>query len=156
MSEPLVETLDPDDPEVVALIDAADAWYAGLYPAESNHLEGRDELRQARVLFVGCRVDGVLAATGAAKAMDDDGHYAEIKRVFVPAAFRGQGLSKRIMAHLETAMRERGIELFRLETGVSQPEALALYRGLGYRERGPFGAYREDPLSVFMEKRITD
>ena len=42
--------------------------------------------------------------------------------------------------------------LLRLETGVLQPEALGLYRKLGYRERGPFGAYAADPLSVFMEK----
>ena len=27
-------------------------------------------------------------------------------------------------------------------------------RGYGYREVGPFGAYRPDPLSVFMEKRL--
>jgi putative acetyltransferase len=44
--------------------------------------------------------------------------------------------------------------LLRLETGVRQPEALGLYRKLGYRERGPFGAYKPDPLSVFMEKRV--
>ena len=156
MSDPAIETLDPDDPEVVALIDLADAYYAGLYPAESNHLVSRDELRGDNLLFVGCRVDGALAATGAAKRMDDDGVYAEIKRVYVLEAMRGRGLSRRIMAYLEAAMGERGIDCLRLETGISQPEALALYRVLGYRERAPFGAYREDPLSVFMEKRLAD
>jgi putative acetyltransferase len=38
--------------------------------------------------------------------------------------------------------------------GVSQPEALGLYRKLGYAERGPFGRYKSDPLSVFLEKKI--
>lgn len=28
------------------------------------------------------------------------------------------------------------------------------YQRLGYRERGPFGAYLPNPLSVFMEKRL--
>ncbi|HEV8436640.1 MAG TPA: GNAT family N-acetyltransferase, partial [Methylomirabilota bacterium] len=32
--------------------------------------------------------------------------------------------------------------------------ALGLYRAAGYVERGPFGDYRPDPLSVFMEKRL--
>jgi putative acetyltransferase len=57
------------------------------------------------------------------------------------------------MDYLEARLREQGIELLRLETGIHQPEAIGLYRKLGYRERGPFGAYRVDPLSVFMEKR---
>ena len=42
----------------------------------------------------------------------------------------------------------------RLETGTKQPEAIALYRKFGYVERGPFGAYKPDPLSIFMEKRL--
>lgn len=41
-----------------------------------------------------------------------------------------------------------------LETGPYQPEALALYAAAGYERRGPFGAYRDDPLSVFMEKGL--
>jgi putative acetyltransferase len=41
-----------------------------------------------------------------------------------------------------------------LETGTKQPEAIALYRKFGYAERGPFGAYKPDPLSLFMEKRL--
>ena len=48
----------------------------------------------------------------------------------------------------------RGVRLFRLETGIKQTEAVGLYRKLGYRERHPFGAYRPDPLSVFMEKSL--
>jgi len=56
------------------------------------------------------------------------------------------------MDFLEQHLYDAGVPVARLETGVKQPEALALYRKLGYAERGPFGAYGEDPLSVFMEK----
>ena len=154
MSEPLIEPLDPEAAEVQALIRASDAYYVGLYPAESTHLESREDLGSPDALFVGARVDGVLAASGAAKIMRDDGDYAEIKRVFVYDRYRGRGLSFRIMAHLEEALAQRGISVLRLETGVKQPEALGLYRKLGYVEREPFGAYRPDPLSVFMEKQV--
>jgi putative acetyltransferase len=41
-----------------------------------------------------------------------------------------------------------------LEVGVRQPEAVSLYRSLGFRERGCFGAYKADPLSRFMEKSL--
>jgi len=148
-----IEYLDPQTAEVKTLIAVSDAFYEGLYPDESNHLEAPGELDKPNVLFVGCRVDGTLVASGAAKLMDDDGDYAEIKRVFVLDDYRGRGLSARIMNHLEAEVQKRGVWLFRLETGVRQPEALGLYRKLGYHERGPYGAYGLDPFSVFMEKQ---
>lgn len=149
-----IEYLDPDSPEVQALLAVSDAYYVNLYPAESNHLESSDDLKKPNVLFVGCRIDGELVASGAARIMQDDGSYAEIKRVFVVDDHRGKGLSSKVMRFLETELQGRGVSLFRLETGVKQPEALGLYRKLGYLERGPFGSYRADPYSVFMEKQV--
>jgi putative acetyltransferase len=152
----VIEVLDPKSTEVRALIAASDVFYDGLYPEESSHLEALDDLRKPDVLFIGCRVDGELAASGAAKLMHDDGDYADIKRVFVIDRYRGQGLSAKIMNYIETELQARGVGLLRLETGVLQPEALGLYKQLGYQSRGPFGAYRPDPLSVFMEKTSPD
>jgi putative acetyltransferase len=149
-----IEYLDPDSPEVQALLAESDAYYVNLYPAESNHLENSDDLKKPNVLFVGCRVDGELVASGAAKIVQDNDSYAEIKRVFVVNDYRGKGLSSKVMRFLETELQGRGVSLFRLETGVKQPEALGLYRKLGYLERGPFGSYRADPYSVFMEKQV--
>lgn len=149
-----IEILDPDAAEVRQLIVACDAFYDGLYPAESNHLESSADLKSPDVLFIGGRIEGRLVASGAAKILHDDGDYAEIKRVFVCDQCRGKGLSRLIMQYLETEMCQRGITLLRLETGVKQPAALGLYRQLGYRERSPFGCYRADPLSVFMEKQV--
>lgn len=148
-----IEYLDPQATEVKSLIAVSDNFYDGLYPEDSNHLEALDDLNKPNVLFIGCRVDGVLVASGAAKLMDDDDNYAEIKRVFVLDDYRGRGLSARIMNYLETESKKRGVWLFRLETGVRQPEALGLYRKLGYHEREPYGAYGADPLSLFMEKQ---
>ncbi len=153
-AELYIEYLDPDSPEVQALLAVSDAYYVNLYPAESNHLESSDDLKKPNVLFVGCRIDGELVASGAARIMQDDGSYAEIKRVFVVDDHRGKGLSSKVMRFLETELQGRGVSLFRLETGVKQPEALGLYRKLGYLERGPFGSYRADPYSVFMEKQV--
>jgi putative acetyltransferase len=149
-----VDYLDPDSADVQALIAASDAYYVDLYPAESTHLESSEDLKKPNVLFVGCRIDGELVASGAAKILQHDVSYAEIKRVFVFAQHRGKGLSNKIMHYLEGELENRGVTLFRLETGIKQPEALGLYRKLGYRERGPFGTYVADPLSVFMEKYV--
>lgn len=149
-----IDYLDVDSADVRALIAASDAYYVDLYPAESTHLESSDDLNKPNVLFVGCRIDGELVACGAAKILQHDVSYAEIKRVFVFEHHRGKGLSDKIMHYLESELETRGVRVFRLETGVKQPEALGLYRKLGYRERGPFGSYGADPLSVFMEKYV--
>ncbi len=58
------------------------------------------------------------------------------------------------MQHLEAYLRGSGVRIARLETGVKQSEALGLYKKLAYVERGPFGGYSSDPLSVFMEKQL--
>ena len=147
-----IETLNPEKQEVQTFIEISDRYYTDLYPPESNHLTSHDELAHPQVIFIGGRVDGELAASGAARIMNDDGDYAEIKRVFVLNSHRGLGLSKAIMNFLEQEISSRGITLLRLETGIKQPEAIGLYRKLGYRERGPFGSYQSDPHSVFMEK----
>ncbi len=49
-----------------------------------------------------------------------------------------------------------GIKIVRLEAGPKQPVVLNFYRKLGYRERGPFGGYVAEALSVFMEKTLRD
>ena len=60
------------------------------------------------------------------------------------------------MQVLEEKMRQQGVYLARLETGIYQPEALGLYRKIGYQERSSFGNYpKNDPLSVFMEKQLS-
>ncbi len=51
--------------------------------------------------------------------------------------------------------RRRGFVAVRLETGIYQPEAIGLYRKYGYVEIEPFGSYLPDPLSLFMEKRLS-
>ena len=80
---------------------------------------------------------------------------AEIKRMFVVPHLRGRQLGRQILAALESQALAEGVRIVRLETGVRQPTALALYRGHGYVERGPFGSYAADPLSTFFEKRLS-
>ena len=74
--------------------------------------------------------------------------------MFVADAARGYGAGRALQQRIEETARCEGVRMLRLETGIKNAAALALYRGAGFRERGPFGSYRPDPLSVFMEKRL--
>jgi putative acetyltransferase len=146
--------VDPTSPGARRLIALSDAGMSLLYPPESNHFESPEALTLPNVRFVGIHVANELVACGAVKLLQDDDRYGEIKRVFVLPEQRGKGLARAIMATLEGELLHEGYRLARLETGIAQPEALGLYRALGYRERPPFGGYRPDPLSVFMEKPL--
>jgi putative acetyltransferase len=144
----------PDQPEVVALIGELDAYQKPLYPPESHHGIDIDALMQAHVLFAVARTPhGEAVGCGAVVANDG---WGELKRMFVRPALRSRGIAQQILAFVEAAARERGLALMRLETGVSQPEALRFYERAGYRLRGPFAGYGPDPLSVFMEKPLRD
>lgn len=144
---------DPAKPEIVALLEDGERYGASLYPAESNHFLSIDELRADNVLFAVARDgDGVAIATGAL-ALNED--WAELKRMWVVPQARGRGLSKALLVALETRARDAGITWLRLETGIANHEALGLYERSGFVRIGPFGDYRPDPLSVFMEKRLS-
>lgn len=142
----------PRQDDVIALIRQSDALMQSLYPAESNHLIEIEQLAAAHVYVLVAR-DGGRARGCGAFVLGADGR-AEMKRVFVDPAARGKGVARAIMEALEREASRLGVTLMQLETGIKQPEAIALYRKLGYADRGPFGSYRPDPLSLFMEKRL--
>lgn len=142
----------PHQDDVVALIRASDTLMQSLYPAESNHLVDVDSLARPEVHFVVAREDGRALGCGAFVRGAES--QAEMKRVFVDPAARGKGVARALMEALERAAAAAGVTLMQLETGIHQPEAIALYRRFGYVQRGPFGGYKPDPLSLFMEKRL--
>jgi len=143
---------DIRDARLVALVAQSDEYLSGLYPPESNHAEPLDALVADDAAFFAGHIDNEIVACGGIRVLEDDVRFAEIKRVFVDERHRGKRLAIAMMQHLEAYLSENGIRVVRLEAGPLQPEALSLYRRLGYSERGPFGNYRLDPLSVFMEK----
>jgi putative acetyltransferase len=102
------------------------------------------------VLFAVAR-DGEGTAVGCGAIVMEPG-FGELKRMYVRPENRGQGVAAKVLGFLEGEAATRGCAVFRLETGVSQPEALSFYSRSGYERRGPFGGYPDDPFSVFMQK----
>jgi len=145
---------NPTQQDVVALIAASDAYLRALYPPASNHLVDVDGLASVDTVFLVARRSQSALGTIAFRVLEP-GH-AEIKRLFVSGQARGFGLGRRLLAALEDAARRQGITRLSLETGIRQPEAIGLYRSAGYLECQPFGAYKPDPLSLFMSKRIIE
>lgn len=142
----------PDQPEIVALIAELDAYQDTLYPPESRHLLSLAALKQPNVIFMTARsAKGGAVGCGAIVVGPA---YGEVKRMYVHPQCRGAGIARQLLEQLESAARARGCATLRLETGPYQPAAIALYERAGYKRRGPFGTYTDDPLSVFMEKTL--
>jgi putative acetyltransferase len=142
----------PDQPEVVALIDELDAFQKPLYPPECHYGIDMAALSKANVLFAVARGRAQRAQGCGAIVLGPE--LGELKRMYVRPAHRGQGVARRLLDFLEQCAMERGCRAFGLETGVYQPQALALYTAAGYQRCGPFGGYPDDPLSVFMHKQV--
>lgn len=114
--------------------------------APMNTLE---KIRDAVVVY-----DGALpVACGGYRQYEDD--VAEVKRVFVRKAYRGQGISRRLMELLEARTREQGYTALILETNGLLVPAMKLYESLGYMVIPNYGPYKDMPESVCMRKELT-
>jgi putative acetyltransferase len=142
----------PDTVDAMLLISELEAHLDPLYPKTSRHGYSVEKLIEQGVAFFVTRHDGVLAGCGGIELFGTE--YGEIKRMYVRPEFRGLGLAKLMLNHLATYAQEHNIPLLRLETGIHQKEAIALYEQMGFQRIHPFGMYREDPLSRFYEKHI--
>ncbi|WP_344372412.1 GNAT family N-acetyltransferase [Agromyces tropicus] len=81
--------------------------------------------------------------------------FAEIKRMYVAPAARGRGLSRLLLERAERIAAARGARVLRLETGLAQPEAMALYRRSGYSPIPCYGYWKDDPDVRCYEKELT-
>ncbi|MFD7661720.1 GNAT family N-acetyltransferase [Streptomyces sp. NPDC059788] len=151
-----------DHPDAVLLDRLVQREYAQRYDDEGDVTPlDPGMFRPPHGLYLLAYEDGRPLATGGWRSQDAnpegyaDGD-AEIKRMFVVAEARGRGLARRILAALEADARAAGRTRMVLETGIKQPEALALYASCGYRTAPKFGLYRMYEESRCMAKSLVD
>jgi len=106
----------------------------------------------AGVFLVGWVGDQAVASGGLRR---HDGRTAEIKRMYVVPEHRGRGFARSVLAGLERWAVDLGYGQIVLETGVEQPEAIALYTSSGYRPVQGFGHYRDSQLSRSFGKPLS-
>lgn len=128
-------------------------WQETLYPAESNHLLDLSQLPPQTVIATAIRSPQGEAVGCRAIVLSEEG-FGEMKRVYIDPQHRGQQLGEKLLAALEAKARQRDCHTLRLETGIHQHAAIALYTRNGYQTRCAFAPYQPDPLSVFMEKPL--
>jgi len=96
--------------------------------------------------------DGRAVCCGAFKPFSED--TVEIKRMYTDAGWRGKGFASKILNELEVWAKEEGYSRCVLETGIKQPEAIALYEKCGYLRIPNYGQYIGVDNSVCYEKTV--
>ena len=97
-------------------------------------------------------LDGVPAGCGCFKQFSDD--TVEMKRMFVPKAFRGKRIARAVIAELEAWAKEQGNAFAVLETGILQPDAIRLYENAGYHRIPNYPPYVGVKESISYQKTL--
>lgn len=79
---------------------------------------------------------------------------AELKRMYLAPHARGRGIAARLLAEAEHTAARLGHPEMRLETGVHQPEAIALYTRAGYLPIANYPPYQDKRLSRCYAKPL--
>jgi len=148
----VISEADPASPQAAALIAALDDDLRARYPGLSIHGIDAAEFHRSGGVFLLGSLDGVGVACGAIRPLSHQ--VAELKRMFVAPGHRGRGFARILLQQLERLAAVRGYRTIRLETGVYQPEAIALYESTGYRLVPGYDEYISDPRSRCFEKLL--
>lgn len=141
-----------DDPEVSALIAALQQEYVRRYGTQDEtEVDAAEFAPPHGVLLLGLR-GGTAVAMGGWRPHAPG--VVEIKRMYVPEAMRRRGLARLMLAALEARAAAAGAHRVVLNTGLEQPEAVAVYHSAGYRPIDGYGFYADAPLALFFAKEL--
>lgn len=137
-----------DFQKLVHLLDADLAIRDGDEHAFYAQFNKIDTIKYAVVAYE----NEVAIGCGAIKKYTDD--TMEIKRMYVPVDQRGKGIATLILHVLEKWTAELSYKKCILETGIKQPEAIALYLKNDYKIIPNYGQYANVENSVCFEKIV--
>lgn len=138
--------------DFIRLTAALDAELRERYGTGQDKYDRHNVIAPVDTAVVGY-ADGEPAVCGCFRAVG--GGAVEMKRMFVAAAHRRKGYGREILRALEEWAAELGFDSAVLETGKGQPEAIALYRGMGYVITDNYGPYVGLENSVCMKKALS-
>lgn len=148
---PQIIRTNSDHPDFQTLTGALDTELCRIYNTRKEDYENYNRITGLPTVVLAYD-NGIAIACGCFKQFDAE--RIELKRMFVKPEFRGKGIASVMVSELEKWGKEFGYHHVILETGVGQPEAIALYRKLGYEEIPHFGEFPEESRSVCLGKEL--
>jgi GNAT superfamily N-acetyltransferase len=147
-----IEIVAFDSPLAQSLIDEVQQEYVVRYGGPDQTAVDSGQFAPPYGAFLVATIDG--EAIGCAGLRRHGADVVEIKRMFVRSTHRRQGHARGLLLALEDRARANGYRKVVLETGLAQPEAIALYASAGYLPIAGFGFYKDEPLSRSFAKDL--
>lgn len=148
----VIEARPYTDADVQRLVEAVQAEYVVRYGGPDAAKVDPSDFAPPNGSFLVGFVNGAAVAMGGWRFTGDG--EAELKRMFVVQSARRRGLSRLMLAELERSAAAAGVRHLMLNTGLEQPEAIALYETSGYAPIAGFGHYACAPGAVFYGKLL--
>ncbi len=142
---------DSNDEDFIQLVKHLDADLAKRDGEEHSFYNQFNSIALIRYALVAYE-DKVPVGCGAIREFDPE--TVEIKRMYVLPEHRGKGIAVQIVTALEQWAVELAYLQCILETGKKQPEAIALYKKLGYETMPNYGQYIGIENSVCFQKIV--
>lgn len=152
MSDLTIEDVAFDSPLAQSLIDEVQQEYVVRYGGPDRTAVDSEQFAPPYGAFFVATIDGEAIGCAGLRRHGDD--VVEIKRMFVRSAHRRQGHARGLLLALEDRARDKGYRTVVLETGLAQPEAIALYTSEGYLPIAGFGYYKDEPISRSFAKDL--
>lgn len=140
-----------DNTHFQALIIDLDKELWQRYPDVQEEYDVLDKVKGINTVVV-AYLAGEPVGCACFRPFDDT--TVEVKRMFVHEAQRGQGIARKILNELELWGKELGYARAVLETGIRQPEAIALYQRSGFNFMEKYAPYEDMENSVCMQKPL--
>ena len=111
------------------------------YPTAATDMHGRLEHllpHPDRTMVVAETAQGIvgMAAAQVGPALEFNGIYGRIDGLVVDARWRGRGLGRLLMVHVEEWCKARGAHSLTLTSGHHRPDAHKFYTSIGYNATG--------------------
>lgn len=133
--------------DAVALADAMSREMMTLYEDdEGASPAAAEEFLPPYGTFLVLTVAGEDVACGGLRLIAPG--RGEVKRMYTAPSHRGKGHARTVLRALVEHARSVGLAQLWLETGVRQPEAIALYASEGFTPIPPFGYFANHPETL--------
>jgi GNAT superfamily N-acetyltransferase len=154
MAELTIDRCDILSPTARSLIETLNAELSATYPEQGAcHFRlDAHEVSEGNGAYLVAWSGQRPIGCGAIRKIDHQ--VGELKRMYVAADQRGNGVGRALLQALESQARKLNLRKLVLETGVRQHAAIALYQRAGFSRIDPFGEYTASPLSLCMSKDL--
>ena len=143
---------DNSNPDFKKFCEELDKEFWVRYPDSQHNFQQHNTVNEfARIIVV---YDDKAAIGCGCYRPAKEFNAVEIKRMYVRPERRGAGIARMILSELEIWAGQEGYEQSILETGINQPEAIALYRRSGYRLIPNYPPYVDVSESICMKKEL--